>query len=58
MQNMEPRKKTEKKRNKKILTIDLCREGAISAPDARYSRRDETCLCFVLFWITTVRGRN
>ena len=41
-----------------VWEIDLCPEGAISAPDARYSRRDETCLCFVLFWITTVRGRN
>ena len=30
--------------------IDLCREGAISAPDARYSRREESCLHNVLFW--------
>ena len=42
----------------KYSTIDLCREGAVSAPDTRYSGRDETCLCFVLSWITTVRGRN
>ena len=31
-------------------SIDLCREGAISAPDARYSRREESCLHNVLFW--------